>query len=132
MITAMGLLAAVMVAGCGTGKVDDKLVELEGFVTYREKMSLPPSARIEVELLDKTNARSVPEILGRTVVENAGQVPIGFVITYNAAKFGEGHIYSVTAAIYDGERLLFNTAGPQGVDLEKLEGLLEVVLQRAD
>jgi putative lipoprotein len=131
-IVAMGLLTVFLVAGCGTGKVDDKLVELEGSVTYREKMSLPPSARNEVELQDKANAGFMPEILGRAVVENAGQVPIGFVITYGSAKFGEGHIYSVHAAIYDGDRALFRTAAPQGIDLENLEGLLEVVLQREE
>jgi putative lipoprotein len=60
-------------------------------------------------LKDVTKVGASPEILGRTVVENAGQIPIGFVVVYDASKFGQGHIYGVQASIYDGNRMLFTT-----------------------
>ena len=69
--------------------------------------------------------------LRMTFLKNAGQVPIGFSITINASKFDQSHIYGVRASIYDGDRMLFTTQAPQGVDLEKLDGLIEVVMERA-
>jgi len=108
------------------------MVEVRGFATYREKIALPGSARLEIELQDVTIVDVPAEILGRTVVENAGQVPIVFVITLNATKFEQGHIYSVRGSIYDGNRVLFTTDKVYPVDLENLDGLLEIVLMKAD
>ncbi len=125
-------LMAMAFSGCGARKDDDKMLHLRGLATYREKMALTATARLEVELLDKTDTDATPSILGRVAVENAGQVPIGFEIVFNAAQFDQGHIYAVNASIYDQGGLLFTTLEPQGVDLEDLEGLLEVVLNRAE
>lgn len=124
-----GLLAMVF-SGCGGGHTDDKMLTLRGLATFEERMTLSATARLEVDLLDMTDVSATPEILGRTSVENAGQVPIGFTITINAFKFDQGHIYAVRASIYDGDEMLFTTPAPQGVDVEKLEGLIEVVMTR--
>jgi uncharacterized lipoprotein YbaY len=125
-----GLLALAL-NGCGGGHTDDKMLTLRGLATYRERMAVSATARLEVDLLDMTNVGATPEILGRTSVENAGQVPIGFVITINASKFDRGHTYALRASIFDQGELLFTTPEPQGVNLEKLDGLLEVVMTRA-
>ena len=130
MMVVLGFAGALLGSGCGPERAEDRMRELRGIVTYRERIALPPGVRLEVELLDRTKAGATDEILGRTVVENAGQVPIGFLITYNAAKFGEGRIYSVRASLSEGGRLLFSTAGPEAIDLENLDGLLEIVLRQ--
>lgn len=123
-------LLAVAFNGCGGGQVDDKLLTLRGLATFEERVTLSATARLEVDLLDMTNVGGTAEILGRTSVENAGQVPIGFIITLNASKFDQGRIYAVRASIFDGDDVLFTTLAPQGVDLEKLDGLIEVVMTR--
>jgi uncharacterized lipoprotein YbaY len=131
-LAAVGLLASLYLTGCGQSEPKDDLLELRGLVSYRERISLPGSARLEVELQDVTNVGATPEILGRTVVENAGQIPIGFVVVFNASKFEQGHIYAVRAAIYDGNRMLFTTDETYPADLENLKGLLEIVLMKAN
>ena len=130
--TIIGLFSMLYLTGCGGGETPDDMVELRGLVTFREKISLPATARLEVELRDVTEADATAEILGRTVVENTGQIPIGYVVTFNATKFEQGHIYAVHAAIYDGSRLLFTTDKVYPADLENLSGLLEIVLIKAN
>jgi len=130
--TPIVLFSVLYLTGCGGEEISDNMVEVRGFATYREKIALPGSARLEIELQDVTIVDVPAEILGRTVVENAGQVPIVFVITLNATKFEQGHIYSVRGSIYDGNRVLFTTDKVYPVDLENLDGLLEIVLMKAD
>ena len=131
-IATICLLASLHLTGCGRNEPEDDMAELRGLVSYRERMSLPGTARLEVELQDVTNVGATPEILGRTVVENAGQIPIGFIVVFNASKFEQGHIYAVSAAIYDGNRMLFGTDETYPADLENLEGLLEIVLKKVN
>lgn len=131
-MAAVSLLASLFLTGCGPDEQEDDMAELSGLVSYRERISLPGSARLEVELQDVTNVGATPEILGRTVVENAGQIPIGFIVVFNASKFEQGHIYGVRAAIYDGNQMLFSTDESHPADLENLEGLLEIVLLKAN
>ena len=130
--TSITLFSVLYLTGCGREEIPDNMVEVRGFATYREKISLPGSARLEVELQDVTKVDVPSELLGRAVVENAGQVPIGFEIFVNATKFDQGHIYSVRGAIYDGNRVLFTTDKVYPVDLENLDGLLQIVMIKAD
>lgn len=130
--TSIVLFSVLYLTGCGGEEISDNMVEVRGFATYREKIALPGLARLEIELQDVTIVDVPAEILGRTVVENAGQVPIVFVITLNATEFEQGHIYSVRGSIYDGNRVLFTTDKVYPVDLENLDGLLEIVLMKAD
>ena len=128
----VSLLASLYLTGCGRSEPKDDMAELRGMVSYRERISLPGTARLEVELQDVTNVGATSEILGRTVVENAGQIPIGFIVVFNASKFEQGHIYAVHAGIYDGNRKLFGTDETYPADLENLQGMLEIVLMKAD
>ena len=131
-IATICLLASLYLTGCGRNESEDDMAELRGLVSYRERISLPATARLEVELQDVTNVGAPPEILGSKVVENAGQIPIGFIVAFNTSKFEQGHIYGVRAAIYDGNRILFSTDEKHPVDLENLGGMLEIVLRKAN
>jgi uncharacterized lipoprotein YbaY len=130
--TSFALFSVLYLIGCGGTETPDNMVDIRGMVTYREKIALSGAARLEVELHDVTKVGASSEMLGRTAVENVGQVPIGFVITLNATNFEQGHIYSVRGSIYDGNRVLFTTDKVYPVDLENLEGLLEIVMIKAD
>ena len=131
-MASVGMSALLYLVGCGQRDTTDDMAELRGLVTYQEQFALPGSARLEVELKDVTKAKATSEILGRTVVENAGQKPIGFIIVYNASKFEQGHIYAVSATLYDGRQKLFTTEKTYPVDLENLKGLLNIELQKAN
>ena len=132
LVAIVGLLATLFFIACDRRPTGDTMAELRGLATYQERIGLPAKARLEVELMDVTKVNAATEILGRTVVENAGQKPIGFKLVYNRAHFEQGHIYAVKATIYNGRQILFSTPETYPLDLENLNGLLNIVLEKAN
>ncbi|HVU11408.1 MAG TPA: YbaY family lipoprotein [Phototrophicaceae bacterium] len=84
---------------------------LTGTVTYRERMALPPDAVVRVQLQDVSVADAPSLLLGeQVIVTNGAQVPIPFMVSYPASAIQDGHRYSVSARISDGQgNLLFIT-----------------------
>jgi len=83
---------------------------LNGTVTYRERMALPPGARIEVELVDVSRADAPARIVAATTVTPQTQVPVAYSLAYEPAGIVAGHSYAVQARILLDDRLLFTTA----------------------
>ncbi len=106
-------LAALLLAGCATSKAVPEAgggasPRVTGTVAYRERIALPPSAVIKVQLVDVSRADAPAMVLGEQVIHAGGkQVPFDFSIAYDAAQIEANHSYAVQARIEDGGRLLF-------------------------
>lgn len=84
---------------------------LDGTVTYRERMALPPDAEITVQLVDVSLADAPATLLGETTLTPSHQVPVPFQITYDDADLTEGHSYALQARItVEGQLIFINTS----------------------
>ena len=88
---------------------------LTGTVMYRERMALPPSAVVEVKLLDVSLADAPAGVIAQTVIRPRGQVPIPYRLAFNDVKILPGHTYALRASIRAGGRLLFTSTTHQPV-----------------
>ena len=80
---------------------------IQGSVSYREKIALPPSAYLEIVLADISMADATYIALNKKRISNLGQVPIFFEISYDRRQIIENHSYAVSAKIIDQGALLF-------------------------
>lgn len=96
-----GMSAAPAGGGPGAARVT-------GTVTYLQRIALPPSATIKVQLIDVSRADAPATVLGERVITAGGkQVPFAFEIPYDPAKIDQRFSYAVSARIEDGGKLLF-------------------------
>jgi putative lipoprotein len=111
---ASALIAAFLVAGCaamsaapaGGGAAREPRVT--GTLTYLQRVALPPTAVVKVQLVDVSRADAPAVVLGEQVIEAGGrQVPFAFSIPYDPAKIDPRFSYAVSARIEDGGKLLF-------------------------
>jgi putative lipoprotein len=106
-------LAALLFAGCsGMHAMPEnqpgQAARVAGSVSYRQRIALPPSARLTVRLLDVSRADAPALVLGEQVIEADGrQVPFAFEIAYDPAEIDDRYSYAIQARIEDGDRLLF-------------------------
>jgi len=106
------LLSALLLAGCSTpGIVPDgggAGAAVTGTVAYRERIALPPTAVIKVQLVDVSRADAPAVVLGEQLIEAGGrQVPFAFEIPYDPTRIDQRYTYAVQARIEDGGQLLF-------------------------
>lgn len=131
LIPLAGLLG--MLTGCATDTVTTgggAAATIVGSVTYRERMALPPTAIIKVQLVDVSRADAPAVVLGEQVIEAAGQqVPFAFAIPYDPAMIDERMTYAVQARIEDGGRLLFINDQHYGVITHGAASRADLVLK---
>jgi putative lipoprotein len=90
-------------AGGGTS-----VAKVTGTVTYRERIALPPTAVIKVQLVDVSRADAPAIVLGEQVTHAAGkQVPFSFEIPFDPARIEASHTYAVQARIEQDGKLRF-------------------------
>lgn len=77
-----------------------RMVSLRGSVVYRQRIALPPDAQVTVRLLDvsKMDASAV-RIAETTFVTEGEQVPLPFVLEYDAGRIDPRMSYSLEATI---------------------------------
>jgi putative lipoprotein len=79
-----------------------------GTVTYRERIALPPTAIVKVQLADVSRADAKAIVLGeQTIVTSGNQVPVSFEIVYDPARIEANHTYAVQARIEESGQLRF-------------------------
>lgn len=81
-----------------------------GNVTYRERIALPPSAVVKVQLVDVSRADAPATVVGEQVITAAGrQVPFAFEIAYDPKRIEERFNYAVQVRIeVDGQLRFIN------------------------
>ena len=89
-------------------RAEGAMAQVTGTVAYRERIALPPTAVIKVQLVDVSRADAPAIVLGEQVIEAGGrQVPFDFAIAYDAGRIETNHSYAVQARIEDDGRLRF-------------------------
>jgi putative lipoprotein len=79
-----------------------------GTVTYRERIALPPTATVKVQLADVSRADAKAIVLGeQTILASGRQVPFEFEIAYDPSGIEANHTYAVQARIEEGGQLRF-------------------------
>ncbi|WP_428853239.1 YbaY family lipoprotein [Imbroritus primus] len=100
---ASAAVASVVLAGAAQAGV------LTGTATYRERIALPPDATFEVMLQDVSLADAPAKVLGRSILDPAGQPPFHFGIAYQDRAIVPNHRYAVRAVVRHRGKLLFTT-----------------------
>ncbi len=104
-------LAILPLAACATLGPSEQPVSVTGQITYRERMALPPTAQIEIQLSDV----SLMDAPSRTIAQQSftadgRQVPFAFSLTVDQRTLDPRHSYAVSARITDASgRLMFIT-----------------------
>ena len=82
---------------------------VSGTASYRERIAMPKNAVFEAILADVGQADGDAERIGSAVMDNPGNPPYHFSITYDPRRIVESHTYSVRATIKIGEQLAFTS-----------------------
>lgn len=102
-------LVVVFAAGCASNSLFSGSNTIEGSVTYRERMMVPPEATVSVVLEDvsRADAPSIP--VAKTAFPAEGAPPWDFELSYDPSKLQERHRYNLRARIKHDDELLFVT-----------------------
>jgi len=120
---------------------------IEGQVTYRERMMLPPGAEVEIQLQDISRADSMATVLATVTLTPETGPPYPFAIEYDPANIDSRMRYALRATITVGDKMMFTTtdyidafsgnpvevlvrrvAAPVNADARSLEGTRWVLL----
>lgn len=109
---ASAIALALSLAACAsTGVPAGRTVAVTGSIAYRERIALPPTARIEVRLDDVSRADAPATNMATQSFAGEGkQVPFAFTLTVDRADIDPRHSYAVSARITDADgKLMFIT-----------------------
>ena len=126
----VALAVASLAVACAQTPKQHATANLTGTITYRERIALPPDARVEIQLVDATDEDQTAPILAERLIDQPGQVPIAFSLSYDPATIKASRTYALRVRIRVDEDIWF--ASP--FDLRVLTGgnpnQLEVQLER--
>jgi len=106
----LALIAGVLSVLAGAPALAQGAASVTGEVLYRERIALPPSARVIVQLQDVSFADAAAPVLAEQTIDTAGKgPPYAFQLAYDPAKIDARFSYAVRAEIKDGDTLLFTT-----------------------
>ncbi|GAA5540380.1 MULTISPECIES: YbaY family lipoprotein [Brucella/Ochrobactrum group] len=80
---------------------------VSGKVMYRERIALPPEAKLTVQLADISLADAPSTTIAETRIESAQGSPIPFAINFDTDQIQSGHTYALQARITAGDTLWF-------------------------
>jgi uncharacterized lipoprotein YbaY len=106
-LAAGGGLALLAASG---GAAAQGSAQVTGEVFYRERIALPPGARVTVQLQDVSRAGAPAVVLAEQIVDPAGRAPpYAFALPYDPARIIATGSYVVRAQIRVEDRLLFTS-----------------------
>ncbi len=104
----VGWLAACSTTSAVPAGGGTSVAKVTGTVTYRERIALPPTAVIKVQLVDVSRADAPAIVLGVQVTHSAGkQVPFAFEIQFDPSRIEANYSYAVQARIEQDGKLRF-------------------------
>jgi len=104
-------LATLPLAACATIMPSEEPVSVTGNITYRERMALPPTAQVEIQLAD-VSLMDAPSktIAQQSFTADGRQVPFPFTLTVDQRRLDPRGRYAVSARITDASgKLMFIT-----------------------
>lgn len=107
-LLSVSLLSAIFGISTATGGGNGASSRVTGTVTYLERVALPPTAVVKIQLVDVSRADAPAVILVEQIIPTGGeQVPFFFEIPFDPSKIKANHTYAVQARIEDDGRLRF-------------------------
>lgn len=110
-IFALLALSSAFLAACGDKDDDETVTDsaptVSGTVTYRERIALPDTAVVEIELQDVSRQDVRARVIARQRITRPGQVPVSFEIAYDPEQIDERMSYALHAQISAQGKLLF-------------------------
>ena len=103
---------------------------ISGKATYSDGMSLPKNAKFEVVLEDISLMDAPSVIIGQSVIDPVGQIPIEFTINFDNDKIQLGQRYAVRAKITSNAKLLYITDTLNSVFSGKNDQNLQLMMKR--
>ncbi len=105
----VALLAAALLAAPSLAAAQSQAA-VTGTVVYRERIALPPTAKLTVQLQDVSRADAPAVLIAEQVIDTAGQgPPYAYSLSYDPAQIQDNLTYAVRAEIRDGDQLLFTS-----------------------
>jgi len=104
-------LVTLPLAACATIMPSEEPVSVTGNITYRERMALPPTAQVEIQLAD-VSLMDAPSktIAQQSFTADGRQVPFPFTLTVDQRRLDPRGRYAVSARITDASgKLMFIT-----------------------
>lgn len=80
---------------------------LMGTVNYRERMALPPTATVLVQLVDISLANAPAQVIAEDRITGATGGSIPYRLRFDQSSIKPRRTYALQARISDGDRLLF-------------------------
>ncbi len=106
-ILQLGLI--VLLSGCTSVQMS----QLDGNVTYRERIMLPPETELRVALEDISVADAPAKLVAEQLIHPTTQVPIPFALTYDTNAIEPKHRYRLVGEIRNSaNQLLWRTKDP--------------------
>lgn len=107
-------ILTLAVTACDNSQEDARVVmdsdgRIEGTVIYRERMMLPPEARIEVQFEDISQPDAMAAVLATVQVVPSGGPPYAFAIDYDPQRIDTRRRYALRASIAVGDSLMFTS-----------------------
>jgi len=107
-----------------------KEATVTGSVFYRERMAMPPNAIVEVSLIDVSRADAKAVLLARLTIDEPGQVPVAFALSYDPSLIDERNTYQVQARILVDGRLAWISTTAHLVITRGNPSKVDVLVQR--
>ncbi len=108
----LGLVLLLGLAGCSSPPAPPAPPAVTGSATYRERISLPPDAVLEVQLVDITEPGPGEKVLHNVTLSPITRVPVFFRIGYDPRRIDPERTYALKARILVAGKLRFlSTSG---------------------
>ena len=131
-LSLIGWLAACTTTNAVPAGGGASSAKVTGTVTYRERIALPPTAVIKVQLVVVSRADAPAVVLGEQITQAAGkQVPFSFEIAFDPAKIEASHSYAVQARIEEDGELRFISDRHYAVITRGAPTRVDIVLRSA-
>lgn len=107
---ALAPLAALVLSACASTEAPPaEKAEVTGQVIYRERIMLPPSAKVTVTLADTSLMDAPSRTIATQVIEGQTAPPFKFALAYDPKAIDPRNTYSVSARIEVDGKLRFIT-----------------------
>lgn len=129
------ILTLVLLSACARKLQPDQPAGLNGLITgtvaYRERIALPPKAKVIVSLEDVTRTDKGSSFVAQQVLRAKGQVPLSFELRYLPKAIYSAHRYIVRAEIVDAhEALLWSSTEIYPVEFNQPAKPIAIMVQR--
>lgn len=128
---AAALAAALWFAGCATQPTTPReTATVTGTLVYRDRVALPPTARVEIQLVELRDDGTDDPLVAERLLDQPGPVPIAFSLPYDPRAIHADRTYALRARIRVEGELWFASPFDVRVLTESNPSQVEIELDR--